>query len=106
MPQTKVRLKDIPNLLVNKLPVENKILYTDDDMTAKYCAEHGNAIIDQMSERALTINREKLIELLNTVELDSPYGESFSLKFAISGCTGQLAYSIILALPELLESIG
>jgi hypothetical protein len=57
------------------------------------CDRNYNKCVDELSK--IHLDREKLIELLNNIELEDSKGEAFSLNFAISGETGLLADHII-----------
>lgn len=59
-----IKLADVKGLMVDKILIEKRLL-TDDDMTAKYCAEHGNAIITEQGSRKIRINPHKLEALLH-----------------------------------------
>lgn len=107
---TGIAIKDIPAALVEKLPVENKKLYTDDDMVAKYCAEHGNAIINQIGEVRLTLRREKLAWII--YRQIAPYHAEYDFMQHYGDCPNddachafKLADAIIADLPALIEVV-
>lgn len=62
-----VKIKNIPGALIEK----RKIDYEDEfqPWPSKYNAEHYNLAITEIGEREITLNREKITELINKVEL-------------------------------------
>lgn len=104
---TAIPLKSIEGCLVAKLPIPELKEWgkIDEHMLAKYCAEHGNAVITQQGEVQITLSREKLAKELYCIRI----GVNVSPKRwdEIGGDYKKQYYdfadAILNALPELVE---